>query len=50
MIEGEGKLYNKNNFWSGSWRNGYLEGSGKQIIAKHNLKDLKNASEYAGNF
>lgn len=50
VIEGEGKYYNKNNFWSGLWTNGYLQGPGKQIIAKNDLKDLRNAGEYVGDF
>ena len=49
-IEGDGRYYNKNHFWNGEWKNGYLEGKGKQIIAKKNVDDLTNASEYEGDF
>lgn len=45
-IHGEGKYYNKNNYWEGSWRNGYMEGKGKQLIAKNELRnqhDIENA-------
>ncbi len=36
-IEGEGRYFNKNHFWDGQWKDGYLEGKGKQIIAKKNI-------------
>lgn len=37
IIHGEGKFYSKNNFWEGTWKNGYLEGKGRQIIAKQDI-------------
>ena len=49
-IEGEGKYYYRNYMWEGNWKNGYLEGSGRQIIAKKSLNDLREASEYKGQF
>lgn len=49
-IEGEGKYFNKNHFWEGDWKDGYLEGKGKQIIAKKTIEDLTNSSEYEGDF
>lgn len=45
MIHGEGKYLNKNNYWEGKWLNGYMEGQGKQIIAKNDLKDMKEIHE-----
>lgn len=39
-ISGHGKYYYQNYMWEGEWANGYLEGEGKQIIAKRSLQDL----------